>query len=165
MSTGISTGGALGGLTSTGQQETQPFANNTEDSDSSGSITDGLGGGGVGKNQFLEILMAQLQNQNPLDPQKSGKFVDQMASLTSLEQMTQISNSMKSFQQSQKSQQFMTLLGKNVEVKTSEGNTVTGEVESVRFTDDGSSVLVDGEDIGTEEISAISTVDNTEETS
>jgi flagellar basal-body rod modification protein FlgD len=164
MSSGFSTSGALEGISPTGEQVTQ-FSNDTQSPDSSGSITDGLGGGGVGKNQFLEILMAQLKNQNPLKPQKSGKFVDQMASLTSLEQMTQISDSMKSFQQSQKSQQFMTLLGKNVQAETTKGNTVSGEVESVKLTGDSTSVVIGGQDVGTKEIAAISTVDEGEESS
>jgi flagellar basal-body rod modification protein FlgD len=158
MSSGIE------GLTATGQQQTQQTQDQLPSADSSGGLTGGIGDS-VDKNQFLEILMAQLKNQNPLKPQKSGKFVDQMASLTSLEQMTQMTNSLKSFQKSQQSQQFMTLLGKNVKATTSQGNTVQGEVESVRFTDDGSSVLIGGQDVGTNEIAAISTVDGNEESS
>jgi flagellar basal-body rod modification protein FlgD len=151
MSSGISPGGVLDGVTGTGQQTDSGAG-------SSGSGSGSLSGG-LGKNQFLEILLAQLQNQNPLKPQKSGKFVDQMASLTSLEQMTQISNSLQSFQQSQKSRQFLTLLGKKVEVTTSEGNNVTGEVQSVKYGDDSTSVKIGGSSVVTEDITAISTID------
>lgn len=179
MSSGISSGGALGGIAGKEQQQQQvqqalqdaqqtnssPLPESGESGSSSGEgITGGIGGG-IGKNQFLDILMAQLKNQNPLKPQKSGKFVDQMASLTSLEQMTKISDSMKSFQQSQQSQQFMTLLGKNVQAQTSEGNTVNGEVESVRLTGDSTSVVIGGQEIGTQDIAAISTADAGEESS
>jgi flagellar basal-body rod modification protein FlgD len=152
MSSGISPGGVLDGVTGTGQQTDSGAG-------SSGSGSGSLSGG-LGKNQFLEILLAQLQNQNPLKPQKSGKFVDQMASLTSLEQMTQISNSLQSFQQSQKSRQFLTLLGKKVEVTTSEGNNVTGEVQSVKYGDDSTSVNIGGSSVVTEDITAISTIDD-----
>ena len=155
----MSAGFSLGDVAGTGQQ-----TQSTQQAASSGGLTGGIGDK-VDKNQFLEILMAQLKNQNPLKPQKSGKFVDQMASLTSLEQMTQMTNAMQSFQQSQQSQQFMTLLGKNVKATTTEGNSVTGEVESVRFTDEGSSVIIGGTDVGTNEIKAISTVDENGESS
>jgi len=31
------------------------------------------------KNQFLELMIAQLENQNPLDPQEGGEFLAQLA--------------------------------------------------------------------------------------
>lgn len=168
----MSAGFSVGDVAGSGQQS-QQIQQALQEASSSSNSTGSSGGtditGGIGdsvdKNQFLDILMAQLQNQNPLKPQESGKFVDQMASLTSLEQMTQMTNAMESFQQSQQSQQFMTLLGKNVEATTSEGNSVSGEVESVRFTDNGSSVTIGGTDVGTSEIASISTVDDSGESS
>jgi flagellar basal-body rod modification protein FlgD len=158
MSSGIapsgSTSGVLEGVNGTGQQQ-------ENNQGSGGGLTGGIGGG-AGKNDFMKILLAQLKNQNPLKPQKSGKFVQQMASLTSLEQMTKISNSLKSFQQSQKSQQFLTLLGKKVEVKTSKGNNVTGEVKSVKYGDDSTSVSIGENSVATDDITAISTISNSE---
>jgi flagellar basal-body rod modification protein FlgD len=162
MSAGISgTGGVLNGVDGTGQQTEQ--TQQAESSSGSG-LTGGIGDS-LDRNQFLEILLAQLQNQNPLKPQESGKFVDQMASLTSLEQMTQISDSLKSFQQSQRSQQFLTLLDKNVKVQTKDGNNLTGKVESVKFTGDSTSVIVGGSEVSTSEIAAISTNDGGNESS
>ena len=38
------------------------------------------------KDQFLKILMTQLQNQNPLDPQKPEEFATQLAQFSQLEQ-------------------------------------------------------------------------------
>lgn len=38
------------------------------------------------KNQFLSILLTQLQNQNPLDPMDTKEFTGQMAQFSSLEQ-------------------------------------------------------------------------------
>lgn len=41
------------------------------------------------KDQFLKILLTQLQNQNPLDPQKPEQFSQQLAQYSSLEQQIQ----------------------------------------------------------------------------
>jgi flagellar basal-body rod modification protein FlgD len=43
------------------------------------------------KNTFLKLLVAQLQNQNPLNPADGVQFVTQLAQFTSLEQSTQMS--------------------------------------------------------------------------
>ncbi|MFP7169130.1 flagellar hook capping FlgD N-terminal domain-containing protein [Terribacillus halophilus] len=39
------------------------------------------------KDDFLQILMVQLQNQDPTNPMDESKFIDQMTSFTTLEQI------------------------------------------------------------------------------
>ncbi|PAD21105.1 flagellar hook capping FlgD N-terminal domain-containing protein [Terribacillus saccharophilus] len=43
------------------------------------------------KDDFLQILMVQLQNQDPTSPMDDSKFVDQMTSFTTLEQVMNMS--------------------------------------------------------------------------
>lgn len=45
----------------------------------------------LGKDQFLKILITQLQHQNPLQPMEDKEFIAQMAQFTSVEQLTNIS--------------------------------------------------------------------------
>jgi len=40
--------------------------------------------------QFLQLLVAQLQGQNPLDPKDGTEFVSQLAQFSSLEELTTI---------------------------------------------------------------------------
>jgi len=42
------------------------------------------------QNQFLRLLVAQLQGQNPLDPKDGAEFVSQLAQFSSLEELTNI---------------------------------------------------------------------------
>jgi len=42
------------------------------------------------KNQFLQLLVAQLKGQNPLDPLDGTQFVSQLAQFSSLEELTNI---------------------------------------------------------------------------
>ena len=42
------------------------------------------------KDQFLKLLVAQLQNQDPLNPMQGDAFVAQLATFSSLEQLVSI---------------------------------------------------------------------------
>lgn len=44
----------------------------------------------MGKDSFLKLLLAQLQNQDPLNPMESYEFTGQLAQFTSIEQLTDI---------------------------------------------------------------------------
>ncbi|MGP4075609.1 flagellar hook assembly protein FlgD [Halobacillus sp. K22] len=71
----------------------------------------------LGKDDFLKILMAQIQNQNPLDPMKDKEFISQMTQFSNLEQMTNMSQSMQQFLDTQSLPplvQYSSLIGKEV---------------------------------------------------
>ncbi len=46
----------------------------------------------VNKTEFLKLLVAQLQNQDPLNPVQNQEFVAQLATFSSLEQLISINN-------------------------------------------------------------------------
>ncbi|MBU2952579.1 flagellar hook assembly protein FlgD [Marinobacter sp. F3R08] len=45
----------------------------------------------LGRNEFMELMLAQLKNQNPLEPQDNGEFISQLAQFSSLEEMQNLS--------------------------------------------------------------------------
>lgn len=47
----------------------------------------------LGKNEFMELMIAQLKNQNPLEPQDNGEFISQLAQFSSLEEIQSLSRS------------------------------------------------------------------------
>jgi flagellar basal-body rod modification protein FlgD len=55
----------------------------------------------LGRDEFLKILMVQLQNQDPTNPMDDREFIAQMAQFSTLEQMMNMSNSMDTLVQSQ----------------------------------------------------------------
>jgi flagellar basal-body rod modification protein FlgD len=44
----------------------------------------------LGRDVFLQLLITQLQNQDPLQPQDNGEFIAQLAQFSSLENLQQI---------------------------------------------------------------------------
>ena len=48
----------------------------------------------LGQTAFLELMITQLNNQDPLSPQDNTEFVAQLAQFSSLEQLTQIQKSL-----------------------------------------------------------------------
>ena len=48
----------------------------------------------IGKDAFLSLLVTQLQNQDPLEPQDNSEFLAQLAQFTSLESLQQIKDDM-----------------------------------------------------------------------
>ncbi|MGY3713916.1 flagellar hook assembly protein FlgD [Sutcliffiella cohnii] len=84
----------------------------------------------MGKDDFLRLLIAQLQNQDPLNPMEDREFIAQMANFSTLEQMTNLNKSMESFVENQHMQNILSLqhyIGKEVswEETVSEGDTQT----------------------------------------
>jgi flagellar basal-body rod modification protein FlgD len=57
-------------------------------------------GGALGKDQFLKLLIAQMQNQDPMAPMDGTQMATQLAQFSSLEQLQQINTTLTSQQTS-----------------------------------------------------------------
>jgi flagellar basal-body rod modification protein FlgD len=88
------------------------------------------GKGELGKNEFLELLVAQLNNQNPLEPQGNGEFIAQLAQFSQVEGIEKMNSSMgallSGFQSSQ-ALQASSLVGRTVIVPTDKAVVDTSE--------------------------------------
>lgn len=83
----------------------------------------------LGKDDFLNILMTQIQNQDPLSPMDDREFISQMATFSQLEQMMNMSESINLLVNNQMTSpviQYSHLIGRKVSYYSIDG--VTGEV-------------------------------------
>lgn len=88
----------------------------------------------MGKDDFLKLLLVQLQQQDPLNPVMDHEFVAQMAQFSSLEQLLQMNNSLSQFVASQQYAQLGNLIGKEATIIHPEtGEEFKGEITGVRF--------------------------------
>jgi flagellar basal-body rod modification protein FlgD len=74
-------------------------------------------GSELGKDDFLNILMTQLQNQDPSNPVDDKEFIAQLATFSTLEQITNLNTSVQSFIEEQKPNtllQLQSLIDQNV---------------------------------------------------
>ena len=91
----------------------------------------------LGKDEFLKLLVTQMNNQNPLEPQDNGEFIAQLAQFSSLEGIDNLNETMGGFVSSYQSNlalEATALVGRQVQVQTdtawlSEGEPFTGEVQ------------------------------------
>ena len=82
------------------------------------------------KDDFLKILITQLQHQDPSKPMEDREFIAQMAQFSSLEQMTNMSRQFTELNAALKGAQAMNLIGRSVEIASGD-STVSGTVEAV----------------------------------
>lgn len=109
----------------------------------------------LGRDTFLKLMVAQLRNQDPMNPTDSAEFLAQTAQFTSLEKLEQVADQSAQALAAQMAFGATSLVGRTVTYTdpnaaddsgtgdTGDGSgegadaTATGRVESVRFTADG----------------------------
>lgn len=106
------------------------------------------------KSAFMELLVAQLQNQDPLEPASNEEFVGQLASFSSLEQLENLNDNFMTtvlINQSNALLGQMTegsaLIGQSVNWTDESGATGTGVVDSVKIKDGMAYLNVGGQDV------------------
>lgn len=92
--------------------------NSAANSSLTGSLT---GSNNLGKDDFLLLLVTQLQNQDPLNPQDPTEFTSQLAQYSSLEQLFTVNDQLKQLETTNSNVAQMTalgLMGQDVVVKS-----------------------------------------------
>lgn len=88
----------------------------------------------MGKEDFLKMLVAQLKNQDPLNPMSGTDFATQLAQFSSLEQLTNLNTGITNlglYQSSQTNLQAVNLIGK--EVTAGKGNRIVADGSPVKL--------------------------------
>lgn len=101
--------------------------------------------GELGKNDFLKLMVAQLQAQNPLEPSNGTEYISELAQFSQLEQTTNIAQSSSQSAASQQIAQALGLIGHTVSyTDPTTGSASEGTVQSVEITASGATLTIGG---------------------
>jgi flagellar basal-body rod modification protein FlgD len=101
----------------------------------------------ITQDQFLQMLMTELQNQNPMNPNSSDpmSFVTELAQFTSVEQETDTAQSTATLASGQSTASAIALLGNTVNyTDPTTGATDSGTVQSVEIGSSGPTLTING---------------------
>ena len=91
---------------------------------------------------FMQLLVTQLQNQDPSQPMDSSEMVEQTTQLGMMQQLTDIASDNDSALSLQARSSAADLIGKTISYTDSDGNPVSGVATGVSFTSTVPSVTV-----------------------
>ncbi len=111
----------------------------------------------LGKDDFLRLLVVQLENQDPTSPLDDREFIAQMAQFSALEQMTEMNRTLSNIVTNAKVNLSYSLLGRNVEVlDRATGAIQSGMVSEVSFGTGVPTVSFDGLTYSVDDITKVS---------
>src|SRR5918992_1531082 len=106
----------------------------------------GTDNGALGKDAFLKLFVAQLQHQDPMNPMSDMDFIGQMASFSTLEQVSNMAAENSRVADSLASSNAIGLIGRTVTWTDENDETHTGVVEKVTTAGGVPSLTVSGTD-------------------
>lgn len=115
-------------------QVSSPQASGTQLAAAGASTAKAASTASVDYNAFLQLLVAQLQNQDPTSPMDSTAYMSQLASFSQVEQQVAGNAKLDALLAANALQTADLALGRTV---TSPDGTVSGKVASVQITSDG----------------------------
>ena len=95
----------------------------------------------LGKDDFLKLMVAQMKNQDPMNPADDKDNIAQMAQFSSLEQITNLANATQELANRLSLTQNVGLLGHTVTYTGTDGKAVSGTVDGLDLGDDGTTTL------------------------
>lgn len=99
----------------------------------------------MGSQEFLMLMMKQLQYQDPLSPVDNKDFIAQQAQFTQVSTTQEMNKNMT---MNNSIMQTLSLVGKEVRLTdpTNAKNTITGVVSEAKFTSDGANIVVNNKE-------------------
>lgn len=121
------------------------ITNSTTASTTATSSTASASSPTLGYNAFLQLLIAQMQNQDPTDPMDSAEYMGQLASFSAVEQAVETNAKLDMLMTSTALSQADSLIGHTI---ASEDGGVSGRIVSLRIISGGAvAVLENGDEL------------------
>jgi flagellar basal-body rod modification protein FlgD len=91
----------------------------------------------VDYNQFLQLLIAQMKNQDPTSPTDMSQYMSQFAQMSSVEQAIQTNTKLDTLLSSSALSQAENLIGRTASFTDTNGRDTTGKILAVRIIQGG----------------------------
>jgi flagellar hook assembly protein FlgD len=102
--------------------------------------------------QFMTLLMAQLKNQNPLEPMDDSQLLNQMTSLNTLSELKSISEKIDNMAKASQSSYAASLIGKTITAADDAKGTVSGVVTSMQYIDGQYSLAIGSQNVALDDV-------------
>ena len=99
----------------------------------------------MNQDDFLDLVVAQMTNQDPLNPRTDTEFIAQMAQFSALEQSKTMQSDMASLRKEQQLLQANAVLGRTVELKDDMDQLITGTVSAIQLDAGTPKIVVNGQ--------------------
>ena len=133
----------------------QVAANNTANANGASNELD--------SSQFMQILLAQLTHQNPLEPMDNAEMTTQFSQLNSLQQLREINTGMEKIAASNQVIYLASLIGKSVKVNRTDGKVLEGVVVEVFPEKDNPQLRIGTEKVSLDDVIEVKAEDVVEE--
>lgn len=107
-------------------------------------------------NDFMQMLITQLQNQDPMNPTSSDQILQQISQIDNIQATTTLSTSLNTVAADQGFQTASALIGKTVQGVDAGGNPVSGTVDSASFSNGSATLNVGNQTMSLSGISSVS---------
>lgn len=115
-----------------------------------GPLADAVG------SQFMQLLLAQLRNQNPLDPVNDKEFMTQLTQVNSMQELQKINATLSSLVKADGLSEAAGLIGRHVRAGAGEsGQARSGLVTAVTLVGDRVMLSVGGEQVALSDVIAV----------
>jgi flagellar basal-body rod modification protein FlgD len=105
---------------------------------------------------FMKMLVIQLKNQDPTSPMDTNAMIGQTTQLAMMEKLTELSSTSSEDFGLQMRTTAAALIGKAVSYDGTDGEPVSGKVESVSFSGSMPTVTIDGKAVNLDAIISVS---------
>jgi len=110
----------------------------------------------MGKEDFLKLLVAQMENQDPLNPSSNEDMVMQLAQFSSIEQTELMNNNLETFIQDNTMGMASSMIGQQIEAANPDSGVITkGVVSQVNISGKGTKLVVGNTQVDLENLISI----------
>jgi flagellar basal-body rod modification protein FlgD len=156
MSVSTIFGASPGSITSTSPSTSTTFTPTTS-TNAAGNAKSTAGQENLTQSDFLNLMVTQLQNQDPTNPMSDSDMATQMAQFSTLQATTNMSTNITNMSGLTQLQSAATLIGKTVttDLVDAKGNAIGGLVTAAGVSSGKLALTVDGQQVGFADITGI----------